>query len=88
MGCCFTAILALEWRGVLGRSWNSEILLVFAHIVLTKMLCILRAKDIRARITRRMDLWERDIHVGLVGDAEAEGAAREGTAASGGEEED
>ena len=34
-----------------------------------------------------MDLWERCLHTGLVGDAEAEGAAREGRAASGGEEE-
>ena len=35
-----------------------------------------------------MDLWERGQHAGLVGDAKAEGAAREGRAASGGEEED
>ena len=35
-----------------------------------------------------MDIWERGLHAGLVLDAEAEGAAREGTAASGGEEAD
>ena len=35
-----------------------------------------------------MYLWERDLHAGLVVDAEAEGAAREGRADSGGEEED
>ena len=35
-----------------------------------------------------MDLWERGIQAGLVGGAEAEGAAREGRAASGGEEKD
>ena len=35
-----------------------------------------------------MDLWERNIHAVLVGGVEAEGAAREGRAASGGEEED
>ena len=29
-----------------------------------------------------MDLWERRQHAGLVGDAEAEGAAREGRAAA------
>ena len=40
------------------------------------------------RITRRMDLWERGICAGLVGDAEAKGASREGRAASGGEEEE
>ena len=47
-----------------------------------------RAREIQARITRRIDLWERGIHVGLVGDAEAEGAAREGRAAFSGEDED
>ena len=35
-----------------------------------------------------MDLWERDQHTGMVGDAEAEGAAKEGRAASGSKEED
>ena len=35
-----------------------------------------------------MDLWEKGLHTGLMGDDEAEGAAREGRAASGGEEED
>ena len=56
--------------------------------MLTKTLGILRAREIRARITRRMDLWERGHHAGLVGDAEAEGAARKGRAAFSGEEED
>ena len=62
--------------------------LVFAHVVLTKTLGVRQAQEIRARITRRMDLWERGQHVGLVGDAEAEEAAREGRAAFSGEEED
>ena len=35
-----------------------------------------------------MDLWERGLQESLVGDAEAEGDAREGRAASGGKEED
>ena len=35
-----------------------------------------------------MDLWERGQHDGLVGDAEAEGASREGRAAFSGKEED
>ena len=45
-------------------------------------------REIRAQITRGMDLWERCLHAGLVGEAQAEGAAREGMAASGKEEED
>ena len=56
VGRRFTAILTAEWQGVLGRSWNSERPLVFAHVVLTKTLGVRRARDIRARITRRMDL--------------------------------
>ena len=41
-----------------------------------KTFSVRREKGIQARITRRMDLWERGIHTGLVGDAEAGGAAR------------
>ena len=88
MGLRFTAILAAEWQGVLARSWNSEIPLVFAHVVLTKTLGVRRARKIWARITWRMDLWERGQHAGLAGDAKSEGGAREGRAASGGKEED
>ena len=83
-----TAILAAELRGVLGRSWKSERPLIFFQVVLTKTLGVHRSKDIRALITRQMDLWERGLHAGLVGDDDAEGAAREGRDASGGEEED
>ena len=70
--------------GVLGRSWNSERLFFFAQVVLSKTLGVRRAQDIWARITRRIDLLERGLHTGLVGDAEAEGAVREGRATSGG----
>ena len=76
VGRRFIAILVAELRRVLNRSWNSERPLVFSHIVLTKTLGFRRAKDIRAMITRQMDLWERSLHAGLVGDTEVEGAAR------------
>ena len=52
------------------------------------MLGVRRAREIRARITRHMDLWERGQHAGLVGDAEAEGDAREGRATFSGDEEE
>ena len=84
VGRRFTAILAVEWQEVIYRSRNSERPLVFTHVVLMKTLGVHRAREIRALITRRMDLWERGLHVGLEGDAEAEGAARKGRAASGG----
>ena len=80
--------MAAEWQKVLDRSWNSEIPLVFAHIILKKTWGVCRAREIRARLTRRMEFWEKGLHAGLVGDAEAEGATRECRAASGGEEEE
>ena len=42
MGRRFTAILAVEWRGVLNRSCNSERPPVFAHVSLMKMLGVRR----------------------------------------------
>ena len=78
-------ILAAEWKRVPVKSWNSDMPLVFAHIILTKMLGVCSAKDIRSQITRRMDLWERGLHAGLVGDAAAKGDAREGRVAREGE---
>ena len=86
VGRRFAAILAAEWRGVLTRSWKSEIPLVFSHVVLTKMLGVRRAREIRAQITSQMDFWERGQHAGLVRDAEAEEAVRVGWDASGGKE--
>ena len=40
------------------------------------------------RITSIMDLWERGLHIGLVGDAEVEGNVRDIRADGGGEDED
>ena len=88
MGRRFTEIFATEWRGVISRSCKSERPLLFAHVVLTKTLGVRRARDIQARITKRMELWERRQHSVLIGEAEAEGAAREGRAAFSGKEED
>ena len=44
VGRRFKAILTAECQGVLGRSWNSKIPLVFAHVVITKILGVRRAK--------------------------------------------
>ena len=51
VGRRFTSILAEEWQGIRGRSWNSKRPLIFAHVVLTKTLGVRREKEIRARIT-------------------------------------
>ena len=73
VGFWFTPILATEWWGVLYQNWNSEIPLVFAHVILTKTLVIRRAREISARITRSMDIWERGPQTGLAEDTEEEG---------------
>ena len=57
----------LDWK------WKSKIPLVFSHVVLTKNLGARKAREIRARINRRPDRYERGIHTDLVGDALAEG---------------
>ena len=80
VGCQFTAILATEWKGVINRIWNSEIPLIFARVVLTKTLGVRRTRDIRSRVTSRISLWDRGIHVVLVGRVEAERSARESRA--------
>ena len=67
---------------------NSYMPLVFAHVVFTNTLGVCRAKDTRAWITRRMDLWERGIIAGLVGDAGVEGVTRKGRVNIGGEQEE
>ena len=56
VGRQFTDILATEWRGSLGRICNSEMPLVFVYVVLTKTLGVYRFKEIRAHITRWMEL--------------------------------
>ena len=85
VGCRFTAILAAEWRGVFDRSWNSKRPLVFVHVIITKILGVRRAREIRSKITRRIDLLERGLHSDLVGVAEMQGDDREGRATRVGE---
>ena len=87
VGRQFMAILSEEWRGVINRICNYKIPLAFAHVILTKALGVCRAREIRQRITMRMCLYKRGLHVHLVGDAEAEGAAREDRAFRVGEED-
>ena len=54
--------------------------LFFAQFILKKTLGIFLARDVRAHITIWMDLLERVIHAGLVGDVETNGESREGSA--------
>ena len=76
MGHRFTAVLDADWRGVLDQKWNFKRPLFFAHVVLTKNLDACKARDIWARIDRRLDLRERGTHAGLAEDALTEGRSR------------
>ena len=76
-------IMSVEGQGVLNRSWNSEIPLVFAQIVIMKDLGVCRARNIRASLAKRMELWERGIHTGMVEDTEEEDDASKIRAARG-----
>ena len=80
----FTSILDSEWQGVLGRTWNSKRPLIFDHVVLTNSFGVRGTRKIRAWITRRIDLCDRGLQLGLVGDVRSEEAAREGRSANGG----
>ena len=73
---------------MLNRKMNSEIPLTITHVVLTKTLGAHKARYIRAMINRQLDLWERNIHTGLVGDALRKGRAQEGRVERCAEEEE
>ena len=67
LGHRLTEIMAAKWQVVINRSWNSERPLVFNHFILTNILGVRRAKEIRTRVTRRTKLWNMGLHAGLVG---------------------
>ena len=76
VGRRFTAVLAADWRGVLDCKWNSKQTLIFSHVVLPMTLSSHKVREIRARIDRQLDLWERGMHAGLVRDALGKGRYR------------
>ena len=84
----FTSIMDAELIGVLNRSWKYERPLVFSHVILTNTLVISRARYIWSRISRRLELWDRGLYAGLVGDTDVEVDDREVRAARVVEEED
>ena len=76
VGNWFTTVLNAEWRGLIDWIWNSEQPLVFDHVILNNTLGICKAREIRASIDQQLDLWDRGLHGGLVGDNLAEGRSR------------
>jgi hypothetical protein len=79
VGRRFVATLAKEFRGVTSRDWNSERPLVFVSVILQTTPGVKRARDIRKRLTHRMDLWDQGKFTALVDDTEAEVLGRHGT---------
>ena len=72
VGRRFIAIFTNELRGVRARQWNSERPIVFVAVILQSTPGVRRSKDIRTRITQRLDLWEQGHYKALVDDTECE----------------
>ena len=69
VGARFVGVLAKELRAVRQRTSNSERPMMLAAAVLRRDHNSTRAKDIRRRIDRRLDLWEEGKVEALVEDA-------------------
>ena len=79
VGRRFISTLAKEFRGVQARTWNSERPLVFVAVVLQTTPGVKRARDIRKRLTHRMDLWDEGKFIALIDDTETEVQSRHGS---------
>jgi hypothetical protein len=60
--------MAREFGGVCERRWNSERALIFAACVLRKSPGVIRARDIKRRVERRLQLWTDGHYNALVQD--------------------
>ena len=76
VGRRFLTILVSEFCGARERRWNSERPLVFVATVLQTTPGVRRSKDIRLRLTQRMDLWDQGQFKALVDDTEGEVLSR------------
>jgi len=57
LGQRVVSTMAREFTGVRERKWNSERALIFAACVLRKSPGVVRARDIKRRVERRLNLW-------------------------------
>ena len=64
----FKACLAEEWRRFQDIIWNSDWNLVFSHATLMKKPGVFQEKEIRKRISKRIEILEEIRNVGLVGE--------------------
>ena len=68
----FISMLTKEFQGVRERKWNSERPIIFAAVVLQRTPTVRAAKDVRARLEKRMDYWAEGSYDGLISDTIAE----------------
>jgi hypothetical protein len=68
VGKRFVEKVAEEMRGIKSRKWNSERFIVFQLVILQKSREVKRSRDIRRRITKRLDAWEKGQTTMLVED--------------------
>eukprot|EP00957_Ditylum_brightwellii_P023109 1743243-Ditylum_brightwellii.AAC.1 len=78
VGRRFATILTVEFAGVRDQHWNSEQVIVFIAVVLQTTPDTRWSRDIRAQISRCMDLWEEGLHARLVDDMVASAMELEG----------
>ena len=78
IGKRFIQIQTVVWQSVHLQHAKSEKALYFALIILRRTPNVKKAKDIKTRLEKRMDLWEQGKCACLVNDTVAEGAAAPG----------
>ena len=72
IGQQFLTALTAEFRGVRERRWNSERVIVFLVTVLRRTPTVSRARDIKARLSQRLQLWADGCYSALVDNTESE----------------
>jgi hypothetical protein len=70
VGRRFVRMLTEELKGIKSRKWNSEKFLVFQMVILQRSKEVSGAGNIKRRLTRRMDAWEKGKFDMLVQDTE------------------
>jgi hypothetical protein len=70
VGKRFIEMVSDSLEAILARKWNAEKFIVFSLVILQRSRNVRQSKDIRARISRRMDAWEEGKFDMLVQDTE------------------
>ena len=68
VGKRFVERVAEELKGIKARKWNSERFLVLQVVILQRSRDVKRSRDVRRRIAKRLDAWEKGQFTMLVED--------------------